>query len=131
MLTKRRKERWQIEKEWLSCGLLMKSAVWKLRRHIFFADAIQSINHPNRQRVSSHQDNIDSFLCGVNRSTALQKFAPKLVNQLYFFTRCSEEDHLISKYFSGGINDKHLYGLKFFVGDNKGGFIPAKERIPH
>ena len=101
------------------------------RNHIVYTEEIEGINHSSRQTVSSHQDNTDSFLCGVNPSTALQKFAPKLVNQLHYFMRCSEQDHLISKYFSGGIKDKHLYGLKFFVGDNKGGFIPAKERIPY
>ena len=109
----------------------MNWAIWKLRNHIVHAEEIQGTNPSSRQTVSSHQDNIDTFLSGVNRSTAPQKLGSKLVNQLYYFMRCSEQDHLNSKYFSGGIQDKHLYGLKFFVGDNKGGFIPAKERIPY
>ena len=121
-----KKRRFKVMWAWL-----MNWAVWKLRNHIVHTERIQGINPSNRQTVSSHQDNIDSFLSGVNRSTALQKLAPKLVNQLCYFMRCSEQDHLISKYFYGGIKDKHLYGLKFFVGDNKGGFIPAKERIPY
>ena len=70
---------------------LMNWAVWKLRNHIVHTERIQGTNHSNKQTVSSHQDNIDSFLCGVNRSTALQKLAPKLVNQLHYFMRCSEQ----------------------------------------
>ena len=78
---------------------LMKWVVWKLKNHILKTEGIEGINHSNRKAVSSHHDNIDSFLCGVNRSTALQKLAPKLVNQLHYFMRCSEQNHLISKYF--------------------------------
>ena len=134
LLTKRRKGGTLDTENKNGCFMrawLIKSAVWKLKNHIVFTGRIQGTNPSSRQTVSFHQDNIDSFLCGVNRSTALQKLAPKLVNQLHYFMKCSEQDHLISKYFSGGIKDKHLYGLNFFVRDNKGVFIPAKERIPY
>ena len=102
VLTKRRKEGTLDTENKNGCfrwAWLMNRAFWKLRNHIVYTEAIQGINHSNRQTVSSHQDNIDSFLCGVNRSTALQKLAPKLVNQLHYFMRCSEQDHLSSKYF--------------------------------
>ena len=112
-------------------GLVNELGDLETQKPFIYIEGFEGINHSNRQTVTSHQDNIDSFLCGANRSTTLQKLAPKLVNQLYYLMRCSEQDHLSSKYFSGGIKDKHLYGLKFFIGDNKGGFIPAKERIPY
>ena len=67
-----------------------------------YIEGIQGIKDPNRQTVSSHQDNIP-FLCGVNRSTALQKLAPKLVSQLYYFMRCSEQRSSPTT-FSAGIN---------------------------
>ena len=40
----------------------MNWAVCKLRNHIVHTEGIQGINHSNRQTISSHQDNIDSFL---------------------------------------------------------------------
>ena len=46
-----------------------------------FTEGNEGINPSNRQTVSSHQDNTDTFLCGVKCSTALQKLAPKLVDQ--------------------------------------------------
>ena len=88
MLAKRRKEGTLDTESKNGCfrwTWLMNWAVWKLRNEISFTEGIQDINHSNRQAVSSHQDNIDTFLYGVSSSIALQKLAPKLVNQLYLF----------------------------------------------
>ena len=87
----------------------MNWAVWKLRNHIVYTEGIQGINPSSRQTVSSHQDNIDTFLCGVNRSAALQKLAPKLANQLYYFMRCSEQDDEILNFNSIKIHKRWTF----------------------
>ena len=69
LLTKRRKEGTLDTDNKNGCfrwAWLMNWTVWKHGNHIMYTEGIQSFNPSSRQTVSSHQDNIDCFLCGVN-----------------------------------------------------------------
>ena len=63
VLTKRRKEGTLDTENKNGCfrwTWLMNWTVWKLRNHISYTEGIQGINPPERQALSSHQDN---FYC--------------------------------------------------------------------
>ena len=73
---------------------LMNWTIWKLRNHIVYTEGIQGINHSNKQTVSFHQDNIDSFLVWsepfyCSRKTCSQTCQPALLFYEMFRTRSS------------------------------------------
>ena len=134
VFTKRRKEGTLDTENKNGCfrwAWLMKWEIWKLRNHIVHTEGIKSVNHSNRKTVSSHHNNIDSFLVWSEPfyclpKTCSQTCQPAPLFYEMFRTRSSLLQILLRR------NQRQTpLTTQLLCWRTKEASSPAKERIPY